>query len=243
MDDPVRSETEQVDDQLVVRLFGHLDSASVAAVRHDLLGCLAEQPAALVVDLTALTVGQPASFDVFVAVARQATVWPGTPLRFCGTDTATSALLASDPSGGPEVFHSIDRALAAGVAAPRQTVSELLLPARGAARRARDMVTEACLRWGPAELVGPASLVASELVGNAVAHAGTLVELRVSMRSELMIGVRDGSAVEPRLAAVPVSAAQIGRGLLLVDTIARRWGSIPVAGGKVVWAALGVDGG
>jgi hypothetical protein len=41
-------------------------------------------------------------------------------------------------------------------------------------------------------------------------------------------------ALEPR--ADPAT----GRGLLLVDEFALRWGSFPAAGGKVVWAALSV---
>jgi hypothetical protein len=32
--------------------------------------------------------------------------------------------------------------------------------------------------------------------------------------------------------------AQGGRGMLLIDAVASRWGSLPLADGKVVWALL-----
>jgi hypothetical protein len=52
--------------------------------------------------------------------------------------------------------------------------------------------------------------------------------------------VRDGSPVQPRVHAfAPTSAT--GRGLLLLDRLAKRWGveADPVTGGKVVWFEVG----
>ena len=43
----------------------------------------------------------------------------------------------------------------------------------GAARQARELVTEACARWELTDLVGPACTIVTELVNNVVVHAQT----------------------------------------------------------------------
>jgi hypothetical protein len=111
-----------------------------------------------------------------------------------------------------------------------------LLPIAGAARQARNIATEACLRWDLPGLVGPACVITSELVTNVVKHVGTMATLRISLRPRFVtIGVRDGSAEEPRRGHPSPSG---GRGLLLVEAMAHSWGWLPVDGGKVVWASL-----
>jgi anti-sigma regulatory factor (Ser/Thr protein kinase) len=86
-----------------------------------------------------------------------------------------------------------------------------------------------------------ATLLVSEVVTNAILHARTTVTLSVELADEVVrITVRDGSPVRPRLQAfAPTSAT--GRGLQLLDRLARRWGvdADPVTGGKIVWFEVG----
>ncbi|HEX5199152.1 ATP-binding protein [Paractinoplanes rhizophilus] len=119
-------------------------------------------------------------------------------------------------------------------------LTDQLLPATGAARHARNMVTEACALWDLPDLIGPASLVADELVTNGVEHAGTLMTLQISRRGRgLHLALGDGSPAPPRLPPPPSPTEPRGRGLMLVDAIATRWGWLPAGeGGKVVWATL-----
>ena len=123
--------------------------------------------------------------------------------------------------------------------------SEVLLPVSGAARRARDLITEACLRWQVPQLLAPASLVVTELVTNAVQHARTMIDLQARCdRRDVVIEVGDGSCAVPLMPAAWVVSARcydpgLSRGLLLVDTTVDRWAYRYVSGGKVVWAALG----
>jgi anti-sigma regulatory factor (Ser/Thr protein kinase) len=81
--------------------------------------------------------------------------------------------------------------------------------------------------------------VTSELVSNAIDHAGTMMNLRLTRRPRyLHIAVRDGSTTAPRRAPLPDPSASGGRGLHLVASMAVRWGSLPSEAGKVVWATL-----
>ncbi len=131
-----------------------------------------------------------------------------------------------------------------GEAGRRPWVGDVLLPIEGAARRARDVVTQACVQWEVSHLVAPSSLVATELVTNAVEHAGTMADLRVVRgRRYLLIVVCDGSPAVPVMPERSLIAAhrdnpRLSRGLILVDVTAIRWGCRPIDGGKLVWAAL-----
>ena len=53
------------------------------------------------------------------------------------------------------------------------------------------------------------------------------------------MAVRDSSTRTPNFTGAPVPAtAYGGRGMLLIDSVAARWGSLPLDDGKVVWALL-----
>src|SRR5258707_294107 len=86
-----------------------------------------------------------------------------------------------------------------------------------------------------------AALLASELVTNAIRHAGDEddpVELVVSWAgAQLRVEVHDGS----RSAPAPVHAlpyAEAGRGLMLLDSLSTEWGYRETASGKAVYFTL-----
>jgi anti-anti-sigma regulatory factor len=239
----IRFEVDGDRTNLIATVSGRLRLADHVALRDNLLKCLAEQPGALLVDLSGLEVRQPPALSALTAVLAQAARWPGTPVLLCGATPATRALLA----GG--VHHHRLR-LCDGLTAALDllrdhrgampSLSEELLPVAGSTRHARDIATDICLRWDLPGLVAPASLIANELVANVVDHAHTMMTLRLSLRQRhLDIAVRDGS---PRMPSGPARVsvdATGGRGLLLVGEMAHHWGCLPSKdGGKVVWAAL-----
>lgn len=229
----VEHEVDQVGTRLLVRLTGDLTVATAPRVRAVLAKCLVDAPDALVVDVGGLRVREPSAFSVFLAVARQAALWPGTTLLLCRAEGMPGTW------GRVVIFATAAEALAAPVRHRLPVLSDRLLPVRGAARRGRELSASACERWGLPRLVVPAALVAGELVTNAVVHAGTMADLRISRaRWHLLIAVRDGSRAEPRIGAGPADAPGAGRGLRMVAATARRWGSLPAPDGKVVWAAL-----
>jgi anti-anti-sigma regulatory factor len=225
----------------VARIVGVLDLPGAVAVRAALLKCLAEQPDAIVVDLSRMRLGDPSALNVFLALARRAAIWPAVPLVLCGArpDTAELLRLRAVDRRLP-LMQSVSvalRWLRRGGAVP--FVTEELLPVMGAGRRARELVTEACLRWQVPGLVGPACTVVTELVNNVVAHAHTMMTLRLSRRGRyLHVAVRDGSTQPPILRRGQLATASSGRGMALVESVSRRWGTVPADGGKVVWAAL-----
>jgi hypothetical protein len=81
------------------------------------------------------------------------------------------------------------------------------------------------------------------MVNNVVAHAHTeMILLLAAHDLGLSVAVRDHSAVLPTYTGGPVApTAYGGRGMLLIDSVAGRWGSLLLADGKVVWALLTSD--
>jgi hypothetical protein len=225
---------------LVASIAGGLRLTDRPALQEQLLKCLADQPEALLVDLSAMWVDQPPALSSFTVVLRQAAQWPGTPVLFCAPRPRTRELL-STADGRLPLYPTVEAALAHLDGEPRTvpSISEDLLPVTGSTRHARDVTTEACARWELPGLVAPASLIVTELVANVIDHAHTMMTLRLSLRQRyLNIAVRDGSPHPPVPAAGLRPEIASGRGLLLIDELAYRWGHLPSNGGKVVWAAL-----
>ena len=87
-----------------------------------------------------------------------------------------------------------------------------------------------------------ATLVASELVTNALIHGEGVPNLRMTLTSDaLMIAVTDKANVAKndemwRGAGFPSEAG--GLGLLIVERLAMAWGVVPHPAGKTVWAIL-----
>ena len=225
----------------VVTLRGRFELSDTPRCRTALLKCLAEQPRALLVDISAMELAEDIALALFTALARQAARWPGTPVLLCGPPPHVAELLERGRFGRVAVRSGVEQARREVVAGAMVTpsLSDQLLPVAGAVRHARNVITEACLSWGLPELVGPASLVVSELVANGVEHAGTMMTVQVSRRTRHMhVAVRDGSSAEPVINR-EAGLTQRGRGLLLVDAISAHWGWLPAHDGKVVWASLG----
>jgi len=218
---------------------GDLDHAGSAVVRTALMTVLADQPDAILVDLSGVASADLGTLSVFLAVGREAARWPAIPVLLCAPIPAVAIHFARSPSLAWTIFPSV--ALAArtvGTGTPTPTIVEEMLPIAGAPRRARNLVTEACLGWSLPALVPDAAIVVSELVANAVVHAKTIFTLRISLRTRyLHLTVQDGSTTLP---AVPPPRQRLegGRGLLLVTAVAAAWGHLGTTDGKVVWATL-----
>lgn len=111
----------------------------------------------------------------------------------------------------------------------------------GSVRRARAVVRGQLRAWGLDDLGDVAALLVSELVTNALRHAGGPIGVRLVRPSGtapgLLVEVSDPLPDLPRERA-PGLDEESGRGLRLVASSARRWGTRPGASGKTVWFEL-----
>ncbi|MHB2021746.1 MAG: ATP-binding protein [Mycobacteriales bacterium] len=117
---------------------------------------------------------------------------------------------------------------------------EIDLPATGGqVSQARQAVRNAARRWGlSAAVTEDLALATSELVTNAVVHAGPHVRLCLSRRQDcLRLEVGDEHPQRPTVSCWSDDAAG-GRGLHILRAISTSWGIEPAPRGKTVWAEL-----
>jgi anti-sigma regulatory factor (Ser/Thr protein kinase) len=112
------------------------------------------------------------------------------------------------------------------------------------ARQARSAVRQALAGWGMNHLSGDAELLASELVANAAEHAdGKPISLALRRHAEpggqpgITCEVTDGSPAMPRRTE-PGPDSERGRGLAIVDALARSSGVRASQAGKTSWFTL-----
>ncbi|WP_371494317.1 SpoIIE family protein phosphatase [Kitasatospora sp. NBC_00374] len=106
-------------------------------------------------------------------------------------------------------------------------------------RHARRFARRTLAGWGLAALSDQAELLTSELITNALVHAGAPVQLRLFRDKLLTVEVSDVDSHEPRLRRAR-EQDEGGRGMHLVNELAHRWGSRATHEGKVVWFELEV---
>ncbi|MGW4947282.1 ATP-binding protein [Actinoplanes sp. NPDC004185] len=238
MTQPASWQVESHDDLVTVTVRGTVDARSGPALQDSLSQCLRRRPRAVLVELSGATVTDAHAVEAFSTVATEARLWPGTPVLLCAPDTATAGLLTTKAEETPPLYARTADALRA-LASHDELISEDIRPVPGAARQARAIVTEACARWNVPHLTASATLVASELVTNAVVHAHTPVTFQIKMQPHyLYIAVFDGAAAEPEARSDHHADIPGGRGLHLVASAATTWGHQRQNGGKVVWACL-----
>ncbi|MFE5243644.1 MULTISPECIES: SpoIIE family protein phosphatase [unclassified Streptomyces] len=107
---------------------------------------------------------------------------------------------------------------------------------------ARSIVRQALKDWDLAGLADDAELVTGELLVNVLLHTegGAVLTLEVLPEPvrRIRLSVQDRSSVWPRR-RTPGETSTSGRGLLLLDAVAERWGIEPRGEGKAVWCEIG----
>lgn len=95
--------------------------------------------------------------------------------------------------------------------------------------------------WGLPDVTDAAEICVTELVANVIRHVGegTPSTLVVAMKgTHVRIGLRDpdARALPTLMSAMP--DAESGRGMMMIDAVAARWGVILSGSSKLVWCDL-----
>ena len=205
----------------------------LSALHDAVLVALADSDA-VVCDLTAcqVEVAAPELADALAGAASTVRDWPGAVLTVVAPqDGVRSQLTGRLPvrlNRGAPIPPS-------GLRAARRALEPVLR----APALARAFLREILAGWPAAGHQDDALVVVDELVANAVLHAGTEIELRFALQDDrLGVAVADRSPTRPSIGR-PGESAESGRGMLLVDALARSWHVLPRhGGGKVIRAVL-----
>jgi serine phosphatase RsbU (regulator of sigma subunit)/anti-sigma regulatory factor (Ser/Thr protein kinase) len=105
----------------------------------------------------------------------------------------------------------------------------------------RRLVRDTLAAWELSALTETVELLVSELVTNAIQHAGGELRLRLQRNETgLLCEVCDRTRTPPELQELSATAER-GRGILLVNELSRKWGHRRTATGKIVWFSIDLD--
>lgn len=216
----------------IVAVIGFVGDDDVDRLVSAVQVALDREPRGVVVDLAdaAVTSEAPPALRRLSALAAG---WPRASVAICSSVPEVVALAGDTVyADRTEALRRIDDRSDA----PRERVD--LRSARDSPAQARAIVAACTERLGLQDVRDDVTLVVSEMVTNAVRHAGPPVALEIqSERDAVLIAVNDGSPDRP-LARVADADAEGGRGLLLIDLLCAEHGVRPDPPGKTVWAAL-----
>ena len=123
----------------------------------------------------------------------------------------------------------------------RLTATAVPLPAVPSSARAARTYVSAVVSAAdlPDGVVESAALLTSEVVTNAIVHAGRDITVHAVVNEDACVRVEVSDA-EPRLPAVQPTRIEStnGRGLVLVEALATTWGIDVKSVGKTVWFEL-----
>jgi anti-anti-sigma factor len=229
---------------IVVSLVGDLDIAAAPQVQRTLLKCLAEQPDAVICDLSGVQRIDPVSAGIFTAVAHRPTSrWPDSSMLLCRVRPAVAVVLLRH--GTPRflpIYDTLEQALAHARSRPPFLRERLrLAPTLDAISTACWFVGEVCQRWQLDELTETARSLVGEMTTDAVLDEPTgveSIELRVELRATgLLVSVQ-----RPAPLLAPARAdhgGAPGSGLEVVKRVAKSWGvRRQTDGSRIVWCVL-----
>jgi anti-anti-sigma regulatory factor/anti-sigma regulatory factor (Ser/Thr protein kinase) len=222
----------------VVWLAGGLDVAAARQLVTITSKVLHDQPQSIVIDLSAVHVVDRLAVTSLISVHHLASAWPGCPVAIAGADTSTRRTLRlMGISRYMPICRDVpaaQRHLSSIPPAPR--LRDRLRPTTDAIQTARILARAVCGRWRMSAVEDAAQTVVTELVTNAIQHAGTSIDVAfTNTRTHLHIAVHDRSREQPHRVTGEENS---GYGLLLVDAFAATWGCGSTPDGKVVWAAI-----
>lgn len=168
-----------------------------------------------------------------------------------GPGSAELTVDGDEPTGPPgwqwpALDYTNGASTAVGVTSEGQHGRAILPPGPAAAGAARRFARAALDAWHLDGAVDTVELVVSELVTNAIRHAGppaagAPVWLVLDWGGDVIrVEVHDGDARHTPTPNPPQvdELAEGGRGLALIQALGLRWGCGPVRAGKAVWCEL-----
>ncbi|HKG49420.1 MAG TPA: ATP-binding protein [Actinomycetales bacterium] len=222
----------------VLTLSGRLDGRGVDVLEAMLTEFLASDQSRVPCDVSELDYLSPQAVQKLVHVAAARPPRPAAVV-LCGASSQPQQVLADMDAGRTlPLYRSVAEAIDDSPGA--MWWSQLTLTCDLAAPGwARAFLARVCTDWQLEAVVEEARLLVSELVTNAVVHAGGAAEVTLQrLGDQLTIAVRDGADVPPVHRDADLME-EGGRGLHLVEALSTADGTYPrPEGGKVVWCTV-----
>jgi anti-anti-sigma factor len=240
----IQVEVEHHDELPVLTVTGVLDGATYRGLRDAVIKAALEEPRAVIVDVTDLSVPSESAWSVFTSARWHVSTWPDVPILLVCPHTERRQEIARcgvaryvpvHPTRESALDAAADRSLDGRRRARAQ------LPARAvSAGLARALIAQWLTAWTQSHLIPVAGTVATVFIENVLDHTDSAPELIVeSYQDAVTVAVEDGSPVPAARPENAESGAEVLSGLAIVSALSRAWGSTPTSSGKTVWALVG----
>lgn len=225
---------------------GVLDSSTYLTLRNYVVKAALDEPAAVLVDVTALQVPSASAWSVFTSARWHVSAWPDVPIALvCAHSRGRDEITRHGVARFVPVYPSVEEALTAvgddGRSNRRRTRAEL--PASAASlRRARDMVAEHLTAWRQTALIPVAKVIVDVFVENVLRHTESSPVVMLETDGETVtVAVQDTSSSPAVRHEDPLHGVEPVSGLAVVAAVCRTWRSTPSTSGKTVWALVGPE--
>lgn len=229
----------------LLAVHGVLDSGTYLQLRDCVIKAALDRPAAVLVDVTDLTVPAPSAWSVVTSARWHVSAWPDIPIMLVCPRPATAATLARNGiTRYVPVYPSVEAALrsVANGVAPRNRARAELPRTLGSLRRARELVAQWLAGWSQHELIPAAKVIVDVLVENVLRHTDSAPVIRVECASQTVtVAVEDTSSAPAVRHEDATEGTSRVSGLAVVAALCRTWGSTPTPDGKAVWAVIGPE--
>lgn len=221
---------------------GTLNSHTYLQMRDSVIMAAAEEPSAVVVDVSALDVPTSSAWSVFSSARWHVRVWPDIPiLLVCDRPEVAARIADAGVTRHVPVHPVVESAIrsAARNVRPRRRVRAALPRQPSSLRRSRDFVATWLANWSQGNLIPTAKVIVDVLVENVLRHTDSSpVILLESTGDTATVAVQDASATSAVLHETIDGYAHRTSGLAVVSALCPAWGSTPTHQGKTVWAVL-----
>jgi len=240
----LRVRATDVADARLLTLDGVLDGATYTPLRDTIVKVALDEPPAVIIDVTDLTVRDDPAWAVFTSARWQVAEWPDVPIGLvCAHDHGQNTLRRNGITRYVPAYATLQSAvkeLAADELRRYRRRARASLPAeKGSIHRSRELAAQWLTAWSRTDFIHAVSIVATEMVEMAVADTDNELSLRVeSDGSTVVVAVQHVDVARTRLRA---STADAVSGLDLVAANSRVWGSYSTGTGNTVWAVLGPE--
>ncbi|GFG55768.1 sulfate transporter [Mycolicibacterium agri] len=234
-----------VDQAVLLTAEGVLNARTYRSLRDEIIKTALDEPAAVLVDISALSVPAESALAVFTSAKWHVARWPQIPIALiCGSLAGRRAVARNGVSRYVPVYPTAGEAMAAvpSFADRHRRRARANLPADPSSlSRSRRLVEEWLSAWSKNELVPVAKVVVTTLVENVLQHTDSAPSVRLETRGETVtVAVEDDSRKPPIISETQLATDQ-PTGLKLIDALTRAWGNAPTPSGKTVWAVIGPE--
>lgn len=243
---PLTVATQSVGTATLLTAKGILDNTTYRSLRDEIIKAALDQPDAVIVEITELTVPVESALAVFTSARWHVGRWPEVPIVLvCAHSRGRNALHRNGIPRYVPVFAAVEsavNALSRPGSPPYRRRARAQLPAKAASlQRSRQLAEEWLTAWSQADAIPVAKVVVTALVENVLEHTDSSPDIRLETDGRSVTVAVSDTSPTPAALHEGTGANTMSLGLRIVAALCRAWGNAPTPSGKTVWAVIGPE--